>query len=259
MNLLACPFSCGIVLLGTLLGGCATAPLPLDASSLRGGNHLVLLELPPIVEDGPLKDVMPDTQPETARAHIQQLMDSSLRDALKEETTLQVNVQTTPLPMTLGQNLSPVALAQLRSILPASQYLRVSVTDFGNTPEAWKTAYIGFEVVTTLAVAGLLYVHKTTRALAGIYLVEEPAEEFAEGYSGFWLLNRLSRPVRLDADLIDAGTGHVVWHESQTGMAGWEWNHLWAMHPDQQNQLLARSMKKAASTLVRRLESPSTK
>lgn len=234
-------------------------PLPLDAPSSSGGNGLVLLELPPAMSDDPLKEVMPDTPPEAARIRIQQLMDNSLRNALKEDTTRRVDVRATPLPMTLGEDLSPAGLAQLRATIPASQYLRVRVTDFGETPEAWKSAYIGFEVVTTLAITGLLYVHKTTRALAGIYLVEEPAEEFVEGYSGFWLLNRLSRPVRLDADLVDAGTGHVVWHESQTGMAGWEWNHLWTMPPDQQNRLLARSMKKAATTLVGRLENPAKK
>ncbi len=213
-----------------------------------------MLELPPAVGDAPLKDVMPDIQPAAARIQIQQLMDNSLRYALKTESPRPIKIQSTQLPMTLGEDLSPAALAQLKSTFPASQYLRVRVTDFGETPEAWKSTYIGFEVVTTLAVAGLLYVHKTTRALAGIYLVEEPAEEFVEGYSGFWLLNRLSRPVRIDADLVDASTGHVIWHESQTGMADWEWGHLWTMPTDQKNQLLARSMKKAATTLARRLE-----
>lgn len=50
-------------------------------------------------------------------------------------------------------------------------------------------------------------------------MVEEGIEEYSEGYAGWWLLNRLSRPVRIEADLIDGKTGAVLWHDSDTGLA----------------------------------------
>lgn len=156
--------------------------------------------------------------------------------------------------LTIGQPVSSADLAALQAKHPADAYLRIQVTDYGQTPQSWKGAYVGFEVVTTLAIGAWLYVHTATRVLAAPYLVEESVEEFSEGYAGFWLLNRLSRPVRIDADLVDGKTGKVLWHDSETGLADWHWANVWHMNAVTQDQLLQISTDHAMADLVNALQ-----
>ena len=156
--------------------------------------------------------------------------------------------------MAIGEPVDAAGLAALQVQHPADAYLRVQVTDYGETPRAWKSAYVTFEVVSTVAVAGLLYTHTVTRALAGAYVVEEGVEEYSEGYAGFWLVNRLSSPVRIDVDLVDGNTGAVLWHDSETGMDDWHWGHLWHMDDATRGVLLKNSTDKAVKELVEELE-----
>lgn len=160
--------------------------------------------------------------------------------------------------MRVGQPLDAPSLARLQAQHPADAYLRLRVTDYGQTPAKWKGAYVTFEVVTTLAIGGLLYLHKATRPLAGIYLLQEGIEEYSEGYAGWWLFNRLSRPVRVEADLIDGRSGAVLWHGSDTGMAGWTWRHLWHMDDATRTALLQVSTAHALRGLTRDLAGPGT-
>jgi hypothetical protein len=102
-------------------------------------------------------------------------------------------------------------------------------------------------VVTTLAIVTVLYAHSATRPFAGTYLIEEGVEEYSEGYAGWWLLNRLSRPVRIDADLVDGSSGQVLWHDS---MAGWQWKHLWHMDEATRDALLQTSSDHALDDLL---------
>jgi hypothetical protein len=153
----------------------------------------------------------------------------------------------------IGQDLDADTLAALQAAQPADAFLRITVTDYGETPVRWKTAYVTFEVVTTLAIAGALLVHRVTRPLAGIYLVQEGAEEFGEGYAGFWLLNRLSRPVRLQADLVDAHSGEVLWQGKATGLSRWHWHELRHQDAVSREALLQSSTRKAADKLARSL------
>lgn len=127
----------------------------------------------------------------------------------------------------------------------ADVYLRLRVTDYGETPRRWAGAYVTFEVVSTLAIAAGFYVHAVTRPVAGAYLLEESIEEFSEGYAGFWALNRLSRPVRIEADLIDGPSGRVLWRGAHTGLAHWRWRNLRHMDDAVRDTLLAVSMRKA--------------
>lgn len=152
--------------------------------------------------------------------------------------------------MAIGQPLDAAGLAALRAAHPADAYLRIQVTDYGQTPKSWKSAYVTFEVVSTLAIGGLLYVHSSTRPVAALYLVQEGVEEYSEGYAGWWLLNRLSRPVRVDADLIDGRTGAVLWRADATGMARWRWAHLWHMDDTARDDLLNISLDRAVTGLV---------
>jgi hypothetical protein len=90
---------------------------------------------------------------------------------------------------------------------------------------------------------------------AGAYLLEESIEEFSEGYAGFWVLNRLSRPVRIEADLIDSQTGQVLWREAHTGLAPWRWRHLRYVDDTTRDELLTTSMDKAVKALAASLDS----
>jgi hypothetical protein len=154
---------------------------------------------------------------------------------------------------TIGAPIDADTLAATQAANPADMYLRLQVTDYGETPRQWRGAYLGFEVATTAGIAaGLAF---QSRAVAGAYLLEESAEELSEGYAGFWMLNRLSRPVRISADLVDGRTGQVIWRGARTGLARWQWAHL--MHRDDQarDELLAISTGNATAavtTAVRR-------
>jgi hypothetical protein len=108
---------------------------------------------------------------------------------------------------------------ELRIVSGAEGLLRFRVTDYGQTPKTWQKWVIGWEIVSTLGIAAIAYAAPKTRPLAGVYLVEESIEETIEAYSGFWALNKLCRPVRIEAELIDLRTGETVWADSNTGLA----------------------------------------
>ncbi|MBS0393946.1 MAG: hypothetical protein JSR54_04925, partial [Proteobacteria bacterium] len=149
-----------------------------------------------------------------------------------------------------GAPLTGDTLGHLHAGQPADAFLRVQVSDYGETPRRWRGTYIAFEVVATAAVATALALHRATRAVAGAYLAEETVEELSEGYAGFWALNRLSRPVRIDADLIDARSGEVMWHGARTGLAGWNWGHLFRMSGQVRDSLLATSTHRSLEAVL---------
>ena len=96
--------------------------------------------------------------------------------------------------------------------------LRFRISDYGATPKAWRKGYIAFEVASTLAIAGVAYAYPATRAVAGVYLVEEGIEETAEGYAGFCGLDEVCRPVRVEARLAVGGAA-PFWEASATGLS----------------------------------------
>lgn len=114
---------------------------------------------------------------------------------------------------------SPELARRLRSASGDDDLLRFRITDYGITPKAWLGAYVTFEVVSTLAIFGIAYAYPKTRAIAGVYLVEETAEELLEGYAGFWALNEVCRPVRIEAEWVSLHSGAVVWKGSATGLS----------------------------------------
>jgi len=243
-----------------LATGCATQPAAV--TFLRPDSHLAVLQLPPAVSDDSLRRVLHPDEKEVPvdalaadKLHLAQLVQASLAEALaKSGVPLLASAEFTSFEgfpaMSVGQPLDGGSLTTLRAQHPADAYLRIQVTDYGQTPKDWKSAYVTFEVVSTLAIGGLLYVHKSTRPLAVLYLAQEGIEEYGEGYAGWWLLNRLSRPVRVDADLIDGTSGAVLWHGSETGMAGWQWGHLWHMDQETQGDLLRISTDRMVDDLV---------
>lgn len=251
-----------------MLVGCAAQPVAPAVAILHPAARLQVLELPPSVTDASLrrlfhagtKEKIPAETLAADRQHVAQLVDGALQQALTHATDTPLTSATvTSLDdaqdLAIGQPVSSADLAALQATHPADAYLLVQVTDYGQTPQSWKGAYVGFEVVTTLAIGAWLYVHTATRVLVAPYLAQESIEEFSEGYAGFWLLNRLSRPVRIEADLVDGKTGKVLWHDSETGLADWHWANVWHMNAVTQDQLLQISTDHAMADLMNALES----
>lgn len=110
---------------------------------------------------------------------------------------------------------------QLQSSTGADAILRFGITDYGLTPKTWRTSYITFEVVSTLAIAAVIANVGTTvaKGAAGAYLAQETVEETAESYAGFWALDVVCRPVRIKAKLIQPDPLAVVWQDDDTGLA----------------------------------------
>ena len=57
------------------------------------------------------------------------------------------------------------------------------------------------------------------KAAAGAYLVQETAEETAEAYAGFWSLDVVCRPVRIEAELIRLEPVAKIWSDAETGLS----------------------------------------
>jgi len=108
---------------------------------------------------------------------------------------------------------------QLRAVSGADAILRFRITDYGVTPKSWRNRVIVFEVISTLAIAAIAYAKPATRPIAGAYLVTEAIEETAEAYAGFWALDEIYRPVRIEAELIMLDTGIQAWKSSATGFS----------------------------------------
>ncbi len=58
-----------------------------------------------------------------------------------------------------------------------------------------------------------------TKAVAGAYLAQEAVEESAEAYAGFWALDVVSRPVRIEAELVRLSPLTTVWKTSDSGLS----------------------------------------
>jgi hypothetical protein len=93
---------------------------------------------------------------------------------------------------------------RIQTATGADALLRFGITDYGLTPKSWRKGYATFEVTSTLAIAGVIAYSGSTvaKAAAGAYLTQEAVEETAEAYAGFWGLDVVCRPVRIEAELI---------------------------------------------------------
>jgi hypothetical protein len=247
-----------------LLAGCATHPSVSRVSVHQTPARLEVLELPPSVEDRPLRRVLHGKREEATAATLiedRQRINHSLEATVRENLPCIASSTGAPAEITriddpsvrIGRPIDTASLSRLQSSHPADAYVRLRVTDYGETPRRWEGAYIGFEVVTTLAIGAGLYVHRITRPVAVAYLLEESIEEFSEGYAGFWALNRMSRPVRIEADILDGQTGGVVRRDVHVGLAPWRLRHLSHMDDTTRDELLATSMQKAVRALARNI------
>jgi hypothetical protein len=147
---------------------------------------------------------------------------------------------------------------RLHVMTGADDLVRFRITDYGVTPKAWRKAYITFEVTSTLAIAGIAYAYPKTRTLAGAYLIEETIEETAEGYAGFWALNEVGRPVRVEAELTSLSDGTETWKAAATGLSDIRLARIFRkVSPEEQDAQRQRAtqlaVRKVAVKMIERL------
>lgn len=96
------------------------------------------------------------------------------------------------------------------------------------TPKSWRKGYIAFEVASTLGITGAIACtgSAAAKAAAGVYLTQEAVEETAEAYAGFWALDVVCRPVRIEAELVRLNPISTVWETSDTGLSDVAWSRL---------------------------------
>lgn len=217
------------------LSGCATTPKP-DIQFLAKPFTMRLAQIP-LTDRNAVHSVVASDQPkdaleiekETSKAIevAQSQAQADMSSALAVLPNLHVNSAPLTLPagldgfpiLTRDQPIPPNVLAALRPISGADALLRFGISDYGLTPKAWRNSVIAFEVVSTLGIAAIAYAKPATRAVAGAYLAQETIEETIEAYSGFWALDKVYRPVRVEAEMIDLQTGRRVWADSETGFS----------------------------------------
>jgi hypothetical protein len=237
-QLLKLTYQVALALLGGLAAsGCATIQkyrLPAEGM-VAYPKKVILVEMPMLVDERALNKLFtPDFPQESAESR--QAVETAVRNAharalaampvaLKEQAPIEVDDREAvsravdELHINGPDAVTREAAGQLRAVSEADALLRFRITDYGITPKSWRKGVITFEVLSTLGIAALAYAYPRTRALAGAYLVEESIEETAWAYGGFWTLDEVCRPVRIEAELIDLKTGTQVWNGSATGLS----------------------------------------
>lgn len=144
---------------------------------------------------------------------------------------------------------------KLHAMTGADVLLRFRITDYGVTPKSWQDAVITFEVTSTLGIAAIAYSYTATRALAGVYLIQEGIEESAEAYAGFHALDDVCRPVRVEAELISLTTGTQVWSGNATGLSDVRLSRLFRkVDVTEREAQLNSAVHKAITTIVTNLQ-----
>lgn len=224
------------ILCTLLLDGCATSTVQVIAREPTAHPpQVVLIESSSDVDLPALRNVfspdMPKDSEETIKLVKSGMTEAEIR-AMAEMKNALTNIGMTVINSEavtrrvneleinrMHKKLSPDQSHELHLVSGADNLLRFRITDYGLTPKAWRNWVIGFEVVSTVGIAAIAYTTPELRPLAGVYLVTEAVEETAEAYTGFWALDKLSRPVRIEAEMFDLRTGEMLWADSNTGLA----------------------------------------
>jgi len=232
-----------------VLGGCASVTPINDIahSRLHPPVRILLAETAPSLSAARLQKVfapenkkkltLSDKPLVQAVAHSQQSALANMRAVLHRYPDIKLIPPTPDSTTELAVLVDPKTSAKdkqsaadrLRQRSGADAVLRFGITDYGLTPKTWRTGYITFEVVTTLgitvAIASLG--GSVAKGAAGAYLAQEIVEETIEGYAGFWALDKVCRPVRIEAELIQLDPPAVVWRYSDTGLADVHFSRLY--------------------------------
>lgn len=226
---------------GISLGGCATTSdmTRLEQSHLKAPVRLLVMESPMAIDQDRLHTVLaPDAKTGSPAAetlmsegerHAQAFALTAMQSDLEKQSKFEVvfpaardntlvdKIRNASLESSITQDEAD----RLRTATGADALLRFGVTDYGLTPKTWRSGYITFEVVATLGLAAIIASPGTAvaKAAAGTYLAEETVEETAEGYAGFWALDVVYRPVRMEAELVSLEPVAKVWEYSDTGLS----------------------------------------
>jgi hypothetical protein len=260
------------------LGGCATAPdiKQLGQSPLNVPVKTLVMESPMAVDQDRLHAVLaPDSRAgsqasnaliSSGEEHAQEFALAAMQSDLEKQARLEVVTPAAKdnalVDKIQGENLAS-AITQdeadkLHSATGADALLRFGITDYGQTPKTWRSGYITFEVVTTLGLAAIIASPGTAvaKAAAGTYLAEETVEETAEGYAGFWALDVVYRPVRIEAELIRLNPVATVWDYSDTGLSDRSLSRLTSkVSPAERDKQLDQATDDAVRDIVSTLAS----
>ncbi len=259
-----------------ILSGCTTSVQKTSREPMTPLLRVVVVESPNSVNLAVLRSVFAPDMPENSD-EASKLVKSGMAEAethtMAEMQNALINVGMTVLSSesiarsvndleinSVQTELSHEQANELHLVSGADGLLRFRITDYGQTPRAWRNWVIGFEVVSTVGIAAIAYSVPNTRPLAGAYLVTEAVEETAEAYTGFWALDKLSRPVRIEAEMFDLRTGELVWADSNTGLAKVHFIRLVtnidaATRNDQLEDATHESVEKLIGRLVKSLAS----
>jgi len=269
-----------LCLMGVWLGGCAsTSNTQLAEAGMKVPVKILIVQSPITINPDFLKKVfVADTKPELPISdelipqgveHAQQHAMATMQSALAREPKL---IVVTP-SMEDKQLINTIQVRGLEGIITqdeadrlqaetgADALLRFGITDYGLTPQSWRNGYIAFEVTTTLVLAGVIAYSNSVAAksAAGIYLVQETIEEVATAYAGFWALDEVCRPVRVEAELIRLNPVTTLWKTSDTGLSDVGLSRLFRKvgvdeRNNQLDQATDHSVKKAVANFSNALE-----
>jgi hypothetical protein len=258
-----------IILVALVFGGCATDP---GMKQLVQSHHdkpikVLLSEVPLNIEQSRLQAVfMPDKKSQSKTAissgteHAQSYAFSQMQKMLEKQTSFTMisvpvaakgNVDNI-LKSDLDHPLSQIDADAIHEATGADALLRFRITDYGLTPKSWRDGYIAFEVTSTLAIAGAIaYTGSTAaHAAAGGYLAQETVEETTEAYAGFWGLDVVTRPVRLETELIRLHPVQTIWETDETGMSDIKLSRLTRSVPvSERDMQLDQSMNHAVNDI----------
>jgi hypothetical protein len=226
---------------------------------------LIVVESPMAVGPARLQPVLapparPGSSAAVARiargeAHAQAFALGSMEAALGKRTGLEV--VSLPKQENAGADyerpLTQADADRLRAATGADALFRFRITDYGLTPEAWRTGYISFEVASTLAIGGLIAYHGTAaaKAAAGAYLTQETIEETAEYYAGLGALDVGWRPVRMEAEVERLNPVATVWKGGATGLSDTKISRIFGrVPPAERNAQLDQATRHAVDDLL---------
>lgn len=229
-----------LCLMGVGLGGCATTTnTQLAQAHMKAPIRILVMQSQMTSDAGRLQSVLaPDIKPALSISeepisqgvkHAQERATAAMESALTKEPRLILvapsaaekqlinNIQDHDLESAITQDEAD----RLQTATGADALLRFGITDYGLTPQSWRNGYIAFEVTTTLALAAVIAYSRSVaaKAAAGIYLAQETIEETATAYAGFWALDVVCRPVRMEAELIRLNPVTTLWKTSDTGLS----------------------------------------
>lgn len=229
-----------LCLMGVGLGGCATTTnVQLAQANMNVPVRILVIQSPIAIDSGRLQTVLaPDIKPVLSVSeepisqgvkHAQEYALAAMESALSKQSKLIVvtppteeiqfidNIRDHDFATAISQDEAD----RIQTTTGVDALLKFRITDYGLTPRSWEKGYITFEVTSTLALAAVIAFSGSTvaKAAAGVYLAQEAVEETASAYAGFWALDVVCRPVRIETELIRLNPVATVWKTSGTGLS----------------------------------------